>query len=175
MKLHVFGSNLTFASSNYQVSAWPELEAMITISPHMDNISNRTNEVCGNVSHAGTRGSTETNDTHSGTAHYSTLADFLLRMSRSMLTMLSYQTTMQQSCSLRTTWESLEMQLAGPAHACVGQLSLPYHEARAPCICMHTCKVPCGLWNALYTCICPETEGDLAALLQSSSRLLRHA
>jgi hypothetical protein len=37
--------------------------AMITNSPHMENSEN---EVCDNASHAGTRGSTEANDTHFG-------------------------------------------------------------------------------------------------------------
>lgn len=41
--------------------------------------------------------------------------------------------------------------MAEPAHVCVGQLSLPCHEVRAPCICI--CTRPCGLWNAPCTCI----------------------
>ena len=60
-----------------------------SFTSHENDQQANENEVCGNVSHAGTRGSMEANDTHFGAAHYSTLDDWLLTRCRLMLTTFS--------------------------------------------------------------------------------------
>ena len=88
---HVFGSNLTFVSSNYQESAWPEQEAMTSTSPYMRKHQYpNENEVCSMATyHKPVLVATQRPMTLTSEQHITrTLADLLLTGSRLMVTTL---------------------------------------------------------------------------------------